>query len=261
MKSNEMTNDPLLRRYMQDISRHKTMTDEEMTAAVNRGERHLLVTANLRFVIFISRKFWHPNVSKLELISAGNIGLMTAAERYDPSKGRFPTYAYWHIFQQMQIFCVNSADMVRIPINRIKKARKILRELRDDLSSIENEEALGITTRELAEAYQDTMHHASFSSEADDEASPIFRALIINEPSAEDNLIKDDYTRKIDQQLSKILDPRQKEIMISRSNGETLRDIGKKLGITCERVRQIEQRSIEKLQRSKLLEEIYQEAC
>jgi RNA polymerase primary sigma factor len=159
--------------YLNDIAASKPLSRERevaLAARVNEGDmeaRDELVWANLRFVIDVAKKYQHRGLPLLELISAGNLGLITAAERFDGTKGfKFISYAVWWIRQSIQQTLAEQTRTVRLPMNKVALIRKIAkvssqiggeREVEPDLEEIASE--LDVRASEVLETMRSEGHH------------------------------------------------------------------------------------------------------
>jgi RNA polymerase primary sigma factor len=258
--------------YMRNIIDFSLLTPEEelKLAEAIHGEDPIaheeakakLVKANLRLVVKIANEFMGRGLSKHDLISEGNIGLMTAAEKFDPSKGaKFSTYSTWWIKQSMRRAIAEQSRTIRIPVQsvekiaKIRKAQKLLtKELDRPPSDQEVAEYLDLSPRTVSE-----LRHASLSTSSlnqpivsgeDGEIQDFIPDTLENTP---DNVLGDSESLSHLHELVKRLSEREQKVLEMRFglNGHkvmTLEEVGDAVGCTRERVRQIQNKAIKKLQ-------------
>jgi RNA polymerase sigma-32 factor len=233
---------------------------------------HALVNAHARLVVAIAAKFRNYGLPTGDLIQEGSLGLMEAAARFDPSReNRFSTYATWWIKAQIQDFVLRNWSIVRTGTTAAQKSLFFnLRRLRAKIAGQSardylDEESAGEIARELDVSYKEVrdmearLHgsDSSLNSPIGDEGDDEWQDMLADRtPSPEDLIMakKDDATRArwIRVAMDK-LSPREKIIIRKRQLGDksaTLEDVGRHLGISKERVRQLEQRATEKLRAS-----------
>lgn len=261
--------------YLREIARVPLLTpaeEKEITKAAQKGDEKALthlIEANLRFVVSIAKGYRNRGLSFLDLINEGNLGLMKAARTFDPERGvRFVSYAVWWIRQSILAAILDKADMVRIPQSQTKKIRKINKKvdaLREkaggDVSDTDVMKKADISRETLNEVQQFAHGYLSLdTTQIGDSEKTIIEFL--RDPKAEDGFEKDlmdqDLTSKVQTAL-KVLDQRDGKILTWRygldgRGTQTLDEIGKRLKISKERVRQIEERAMKKIRGSKDVE-------
>lgn len=260
--------DKALNQYLQEISKIALLTPEEETALAQKARGgdeealNRLVEANLRFVVSVAKNYRNRGLSFLDLINEGNLGLIKAARSFDPARGvRFVSYAVWWIKQSILAAIMDKADMVRIPQSRTKKVRKLTKKLKEarqqngeDSSSADLMRATGIGRKDLDEVA--SFNHGYLSLDTtyiNDEGTTIL--ALLKDPkdvhAFEKEMMDADVSGRLQKAL-KGLETRDEHILTLRygldGQGErTLDEIGKRLNISKERVRQIEERAIERL--------------
>ena len=253
----------LYRLYIKEVIAIPLLTHEEELDLANRSRqgdteaRRKLVEANLRFVVKTARSLQHTDIPLLDLINEGNIGLIEAARRFNPDKNvRFLTYAVWWIRQAIHHYINNEAKL--IPVG--SKLTSILRKLRNiSISQKEieplNREMLsrkiGVSRKELEQALQLSRNVLSFESPSN--AGQVLGETIQEDrlPSPEQLVIAKERHQYVKSLMSHLTETEasilEMRFGISSNNRMTLREIGDIFGLTRERIRQIENKSIEKL--------------
>jgi RNA polymerase primary sigma factor len=256
-----------LDQYLKEVSTHRLLDPKEETELGSRAQAgdeiavQELVRANLRFVISVAKKYQNRGVALSDLIQEGNVGLVTAARKFDPDQGvKFISYAVWWIRQAILSALANQGRAVRVPLNRASDLAKIFRErerlkqeLRRDPSPNEIAEATGLSP-EIVESLQ-TLNAAEIRLDApigDSEDSQLMdrfinEAAIVTEDEVEERLL----TERIGQALE-TLQPRDAKVLrlyfgLEGGREHTLEEIGDILGVTRERIRQLRDRALKRL--------------
>ena len=272
-----ISEDKAIGTYLKEIARIPLLTPEEektVSRAAQKGDEKAfthLVEANLRFVVSIAKGYRNRGLSFLDLINEGNLGLMKAARTFDPARGvRFVSYAVWWIRQSILAAILDKADIVRIPQSQSKKIRKINKKVNalqqkagGPLSDVEVMKKADISRETLDEVHQFTHNYLSLdTTHVGESEKPIIEFL--SDPKDmerhEKNLMDQDLNDKLQQAL-KGLDARDGKILTWRygldgKGSQTLDEIGKRLKISKERVRQIEERAMKKIRGSKEVEQL-----
>ena len=256
-----------LRLYFDDISDSRPLSRERevaLSARIDEGDmqaRDELVNANLRFVIDVAKNYQNRGLSLSDLISAGNVGLLTAAERFDGTKGyKFISYAVWWIKQSILQSIAEQARTVRLPLNKLSLLKDISKASRKLGQGRESEPAVEEITKELDVSERevlDTMMSArSLRSldetfDQDDERSLINIIADENQATPDQNVFEN-ATRSQMEEALEILDKRELRIIrlyfgLDGSEALTLEEIGGMMGLTRERVRQLKERALGKL--------------
>lgn len=244
--------------------------EEEILSQIKEGKKeafHRLIQGNLRFVVNIAKRYAGYNIPFQELISAGNLGLVEAAKRYDPSKGvKFISYAVWWIKQSIMELINKQTDIIKKPqksysiFSKIDNAYiRLKEELQREPTFEEIENFIkeeGIDKDIIKSYFLNKKYFVSLDEPIDTDDEDMILSDLISNYGTED-IEKDILEDDIKYQLNKLLDylsPREKKIIIHRYglDGEepkTLKEVGDILGISRERVRQIEVRALRKLKK------------
>ena len=260
---------PILTSYMQDISRYPLLSlnqEVELTYRARRGDekaKQELINCNLRFVISIAKQYVHNGIALEDLIMEGNLGLITAIEKFDPMRGfKLSTYAIWWIRQAILNALCEKGRSVRIPLNQVGLQQRIKKCVQNFIQVEERQP----TISELAELLQlpedkieDSLRMVSSEVSIDlpvgeDGDSCLADLLQSNMPSADSEINKECLQQDIQRWLQ-VLDERSRDIIIksfglSGLEPMSLDELGAKYELSRERVRQIQQRSLVILQKN-----------
>jgi RNA polymerase primary sigma factor len=253
--------------YLRQIAQIPLLTpDQEVQLArrIKRGDqkaRTEMVSANLRLVVKIARDYANFGLPLLDLVSEGNIGLMKAVERFDPKKGgKLSTYAAWWIKQSIKRALANQAKTIRLPIHLVEKIGKMRRvssqmmeELGREPTDDELAEEIGLSSAKVAALKNAALRPASLDQPIQDDASFQFGDIVGDEES--DNpfeTLRDKDTFEEIEELLHLLDDRERMIINSRfgldgQEPQTLEEIGETVGVTRERIRQLQNVALLKL--------------
>jgi RNA polymerase primary sigma factor len=268
-----LSDNDTMKLYMQNIGQYPLVTpteEVELAARIASGDetaRAKLIRSNLRLVVKIAHDFKGLGLPLLDLISEGNIGLMRAVEKFDPSKGaKLSSYAAWWIKQSMRRALANQARTIRIPvqsaskISKIQAARtKLTEQLGREPTDKEIAKEINLTERTVTGLRLGKTTTISLHDPIQHGEDGEFRDIIPDEKTVSpDEIVKDEETLKHMLALTDRLDERERTILNLRFglNGErprTLEEVSQTIGRTRERVRQIQNQALEKLRQ--MLEE------
>jgi len=260
--------DSISQAYMSEISQTDLLTIEEeweLAERIKDGDeeaRDHMIRANLRLVVKIARDYSNYGLPLADLISEGNIGLMKAVEKYEPAKGgKLSTYATWWIKQSVKRALSNQSKTVRLPIHMVDKISRLQRisnslieELGRQPTADELAEILGIPRKKLAMIKQAAQRLTSLDAPIGDDDSDSY-AETIGDSSALDPLealaSKEIYGELLNG-LRCLLDKRESKIIEARFGLDgkkpmTLEEIGCDFGLTRERIRQVQNKALEKM--------------
>lgn len=260
-----------LQQYFKNISSYKPYSHEEeieLGNKIQQGDKEALkklILANLKFVVSIANKYKNLDVPLLDLINQGNIGLLEAAKRYDPSKGtKFITYAVWWIKQAILQALNEQSSTVKLPVKhtahlyKINSAtEKLTKELGRAPSTQELSEATNISPEDIEEVLMASKSSLSLDNYVGNDEDKTFLESLEDEDSNVENAIIAKTLKYAIDEIITSLDPREAEIIIKRYgfNGEqpqTLEELGESMGVTRERIRQLENRALDKLRKKAL---------
>jgi RNA polymerase primary sigma factor len=241
----------------------KYATQEELEWLAAEGQRAIqkFITANLRLVVSIARKYGRSAMPMLDLVQEGNTGLIRAVEKFDYAKGyKFSTYATWWVRQAITRAIAQQARVVRLPVhvveelNQVGSARRTLeRQLGRDPEPEEIAGELGMDVERVIDLITWGREHVSLDTPVDEDGDTSLGDLIAQETApGPDATVLDTESRDRLSHLVELLDERAADIIRSRyglvdGRQHKLADIGAKHGISAERVRQLEREALAKL--------------
>lgn len=255
----------ILSMYMRDIGAHPVLTRAEERALALRARKGdedafgQLVRSNLRYVVSVAKRYRHFGLSLEDLINEGNIGLIHAIRRFDPDKGvKLITYAIWWIRQSIMHAMADQKNTVRLPVKQAGLLHKISitherlrQELRREPTMSELADQLDVKAADICKLMRANQHCLSLDAAVspDDDTSYLDLLEEQNAVSVEESAARHSLEEEVEDLLQE-LDPREREIIRMRYgfDGEamTLEEIGRKLGLSRERVRQIEKKVIQR---------------
>ena len=253
--------------YLQEISRIPLLKIEEETALARRAYKgdveaqEKLARHNVRFVVSVAKKFQNRGVPLMDLIGEGNLGLMTAARKFDPDRGvKFISYAVWWIRQAIQAAIARHGRPVRVPLNRtadlnrLGRATALLTERLGRAPTTEElVEATGLTrdaVRALGALHIEALRLDHPVREADDRGR-MERFVPLTQDGTDATTMANSRTTDLEAALA-ALPPRDAKVLrlyfgIDDGKGRTLEEIGRMMGVTRERIRQLRDRALRQL--------------
>lgn len=269
-----------IKAYLKSIGNHPRLTleeEQELSRRAKTGDKtavNKLVESNLLLVVSIAKKYYGCGLPLLDLIQEGNIGLITAANKYDGEKGfRFSTYATYWIRQAISRALGEQSRTIRIPanmidlLNKIKKATvELTQSLNRQPTDEELAEKLGVEIDKVQAALDIAQVSSSLDTPIDDEGETSMGDLIADTKASNvgDDLIKEANSQIVESVLS-TLSNREAEIIrmrfgIGRDRPMTLEEVGTHYGLSRERIRQVETKALRKLRnplRTNMLREAF----
>ena len=257
--------------YLREIKAYPLLTREEelkLARRIRAGDdiaQDRLVCANLRFVVSIAKRYQENGVSLLDLINEGNLGLVRAARRFDDAKGvKFISYAVWWVRQAIVQALTDNTHAIRLPsgrvtqLHRIKRAANTLRHrLNREPTQDELADALDLSPADIEELVPVARPQVSLDAPLGDMDDGNLLDVLSDDdaPAPGDDLYGAGLSGSLDAAMSQRRD-REVEILrayfgLDGNEPMTLEEIGQRLGVTRERVRQIKQRALSKIRRSK----------
>ncbi|HOU38460.1 MAG TPA: RNA polymerase sigma factor RpoD/SigA [Treponemataceae bacterium] len=266
-----------LQEYLKEIRKYPLLSFEEelsLSKKIQEGDlsaRKQLIVSNLRLVVTVGRKYAAPDMPLLDIIQEGNMGLITAAQKYEFSYNvRFSTYACWWIQQAITRAIANKRRMIRLPFRKEELAGRIRRtsaELYQRFSRHPTNEEIArelcLPVREVSDIIVSSGTVSSLDLQLDDDDSLSLKDVLPDRTYCPEEQFMKQYTRDCIMQILEGLKENERDIMIKRYNLDdsgkpvTLKNIGQQYGVSAETIRQVELRVLRKLQaRSRELHEM-----
>ena len=272
------SDDNILSMYLKEINKIPLLTREEeielatKAAQGDKAAKDKIVQANLRFVVNVAKKYQNHGLDLVDLISEGNIGLMTAIERFDVSKGyHFISYAVWWIRQAILKAICEKSRMIRLPLNRanelvqIEQARKsITADKSEEEEMTQVAEMLGMSNqlvRDLINISRDMVSLDAPMGNSDDSSVSLGDNTVDTRyQSPEDEAMESVMQDELENALA-TLSMKEAQILryrfgLSGNKTMSLKEVGDKFNLTKERIRQIEKKAIRRLQTSDYVERL-----
>lgn len=266
-RENESRGQSILGLYLNEIGKYHRITQEEervLAKRIHQGDEaavQTLVQANLRLVVKIAQNYSHFGMPLMDLISEGNIGLMKAAQRFDPEKGgKLSTYAAWWIKQAIKRAFANQNKTIRLPVHMVEKLshiRRAIHQLESEFGREPTNHEIGqrvhIPYRKVAHLRDMGISPASLDANVGEDDSSVMGDFVRDENAltAEEDISKQAMSHAIDESMA-LLSQRERSILALRfglndTEPQTLDLISVRLGISKERVRQIQEEALLKI--------------
>jgi len=273
----DISNDSI-QMYLREIGKVPLLTGDEELQLAKRKEKNeveaqrKLVEANLRLVVSIAKKFTGRSLSLLDLIQEGNIGLFRAVEKFDYRKGyKFSTYATWWIRQAITRALADQSRTIRIPVHMVEtinRFQQVERQLIQDLGREPLPEEIAAELGEPVEKVhhimkisQDTVSLETSVGDSDDEDSVLGDFIEDVKTISPDRVAAMQLLRDHVKEIIRELSPREQKILEMRFGlndgvAHTLEEVGQEFGVTRERIRQIEAKSLEKIEQHRQMKKL-----
>jgi RNA polymerase primary sigma factor len=264
--SSDRREDHSLQHYLQTIGKHRLLTREEefeLATRIRGGDKAALdrlVNSNLRFVVSVAKKFLNQGLSYMDLIAEGNIGLITAAKRFDERREfRFISYAVWWIRQAIQKAIAEQTNTVRLPINRSQQAQRMKRvsqqleqKFQRNVAEDEIAEQMELDPRKMNQIRAASKPLVSLDKPLYED--DVTLADTLSDPgdlTPDDRYVAGELVDELADAMS-LLSPREKDIVtryygLGSEETSSLETIGQDINLSRERVRQIRNQALSKM--------------
>lgn len=255
-------NSEILRDYFKDISKYPILSGDEQIELARKAKngdfvsRNKLIKSNLRFVITCAKQYVGQGVPLIDLISAGNLGLIQSLENYDPDRGyKFLSFAVWYIRREIIKAIYNTGRTIRYPITYISKITKVKKAYDNFVNSKQREpteEELINLTNLTQKQYDSVIMDKSYCQSLDTPITSDGKTTIEDILSEEPSNFTDVFTKDTISKALKVLNPREYKVItefygINGAIEKTIKDIAKEMNLGDERVRQLRKNGIKKL--------------
>lgn len=260
-----------LDKYFNEISKEPILTAEEEVELAIRSKKgdqkatEQLIKSNLRFVVSVAKQYQNQGLSLNDLINEGNVGLIKAVKRFDETKGfKFISYAVWWIRQSILQALAENSRIIRLPVNKVSDFSKINRiysnleqEFEREPTPEEIAEVLEIKVEEIKDSYRINQKNISLDAPLINDDNTFAETLENKDSLSPDKELLNESLKKEIESAIKILNVREQEVIklyfgIDCVQTHTLEEIGAKFNLTRERVRQIKEKALRKLRRSRI---------
>ncbi|MEH1835710.1 MAG: RNA polymerase sigma factor, RpoD/SigA family [Nostoc sp.] len=258
----KLKHEPTLQEWADQVELSVEVLEQQLN--LGHQAKQKMIQANLRLVVAVAKKYQHRNLEFMDLIQEGTLGLERGVDKFDPALGyKFSTYAYWWIRQGITRAIAQQGRTIRLPIHvfeKLNKIKRVQRELSQQLGRVpttaEIANALSLTPSQVRECLYLARQPFSLEARVGEQQDTELQDILEDDgPSPEDYAVEESLHQDLQDLLAK-LSPQQREILTLRfglSDGYelSLAQIGDRMGISRERVRQIEQKALSLLRRQK----------